>query len=88
MEVPQDLRARYLERRKRDLEVCHQEFSHQNFEELAKVGHQLKGNAETYGYKELSVIGKKMEAAANDGDATELKDILHDFGQWVKTHLN
>jgi HPt (histidine-containing phosphotransfer) domain-containing protein len=83
MDVPNDMMARYLERRKRDLEACLESFRNRNFNDLEKVGHQLKGNGLTFGHPELSFIGKKLENAAAVGDAFLIEAALTEFSHWV-----
>ena len=85
MEVPSDIQQRYLERRKKDLEECLNYLERHHFEEIEKVGHQLKGNGVTFGHPELSEIGKKMESAAHAHDKESVEVILKDFSQWVHT---
>ena len=88
MEVPQELHNRYLERRKRDLEICINSLEHENFNEIERVGHQLKGNGITFGFDELTEIGSQMERAAASADTTELEEAIHNFSTWLKNHLN
>lgn len=88
MEVPQDFLVRYVERRKRDLELCKHSLASHNFVELERVGHQLKGNGVTFGFTELSSIGKKMEGAAISKDIDEMENALKDFSSWIHLHLN
>lgn len=83
MEVPSDIKVRYIERRKRDLEDCLASLERHQFDEIEKVGHQLKGNGTTFGHPELSVIGKKMEQAAQIRDMETLETALKEFSQWV-----
>lgn len=85
MEVPSDIKHRYIERRKKDLEECLASLERHQFEEIEKVGHQLKGNGTTFGHPELSAIGKKMEVAAKTQDMESLEAALKDFSQWVYT---
>ena len=87
MEVPNDLRVRYLERRKIELEKCFSCLREKRFKELEKVGHQLKGNGETFGYKELSLIGSQIEKAAFQENVGHLKLVLSDFSRWLGTRL-
>lgn len=88
MEVPAEIHARYIERRKKDLELCLKSLRTKNFNELEKVGHQLKGNGETFGYAELSVIGRHLEDAAHQRDMLELEIALKDLSSWVNSHPN
>lgn len=85
MEVPTEMRTKYVERRKQDLEVCLTSLERLDFSEIAKVGHQLKGNGSTFGYPELSSIGKKMEIAAHNENLPSIEEALKDFSRWVNT---
>ncbi|WP_408098387.1 Hpt domain-containing protein [Peredibacter sp. HCB2-198] len=88
MEVPEAMQTRYVERRKHDLEVCRESLALQNFSELQKVGHQLKGNGVTFGFSDVSAIGKRMEAAAVEENVQEMEKALKDLSHWVNRHLN
>ncbi len=49
------------------------------FEEIVRVGHQLKGSGASYGFPRLSEIGADIEAAARAGELepiAELTEIL------------
>ncbi len=83
MEVPSEIMNRYLDRRKRDLEECLSSLARQNYQDIEKVGHQLKGNGSTFGHPELSEIGKKLEIAAHAHDLEGLEKALNEFSGWV-----
>lgn len=86
MEVPCDILTRYFERRQRDLDVCRQSLKKHNFVELEKVGHQLKGNGETFGHPELSKIGKLLEDAAATCDRPNVEKAVNELSKWVTDH--
>lgn len=88
MDVPADILFRYLERRKKDLEICLASLEDQNFTELEKVGHQLKGNGITFGFADLSIIGNDMELAAKRMNRPEIEKALEAFSGWVNHHIN
>ena len=88
MEVPSDILSRYMERRKKDLEVCLINLEEENYSELEKVGHQLKGNGLTFGHPDLSSIGSHLEVAAAAQNQKEIELALKDFSFWVNTHIN
>lgn len=88
MEVPMDIQNRYMERRKKDLEACLHNLEEEKFTELEKVGHQLKGNGETFGYPDLSTIGSHLEKAAAAQNPEEIERALEEFSHWVNDHLN
>ncbi len=88
MNVPQDLLFRYMERRKKDLEMCLINLLDLNFTEIEKVGHQLKGNGLTFGHADLSSIGSHLEIAAAAQNVNELERAIKDFSHWVNENIN
>ncbi len=88
MHVPDDMLARYFERRKRDFNECLEHLDEGDFSFLEKIGHQLKGNGVTFGYPEISEIGKELESGARDEDLPSLSTTLARFSVWVNDHLN
>ncbi len=55
--IPEELRKRYLSRRQKDLDSLVEARACNNFETFRKVGHQLQGNAPTFGYEDLAKLG-------------------------------
>lgn len=88
MEVPHEMLFRYMERRKQDLETCLDSLRQNNYSEIEKVGHQLKGNGITFGFADLSDIGLHMEKAAAIKNLSETERALDEFSSWVNQHLN
>lgn len=88
MEVPGEILSRYIERRKKDLETCLLYLENEDFHELEKVGHQLKGNGVTFGHAELSDIGTLLEQAALKKNLLELERALKDFSFWVNRQIH
>lgn len=86
MEVPPELKGRYLERRQLDLKICWASFKKANFTILQKVGHQLKGSAQTFGHGELSDIGAELESAASMKDFLRIQRSLENFSRWMGEH--
>jgi HPt (histidine-containing phosphotransfer) domain-containing protein len=83
MEVPTEIIAKYVERRRHDLEVCLSFVERQQYKEIEKIAHQLKGNGCTFGYPELSNIGKRLEIAARAKDAKIVEASLVELSKWV-----
>jgi HPt (histidine-containing phosphotransfer) domain-containing protein len=88
MFVPDEMLNRYFERRRRDLEECVHHLKTGNLHFIEKVGHQLKGNGVTFGYPELSVIGKELEAAAQSGHENHISEAMEKLSDWVSDHLS
>lgn len=83
MEVPNEIMSRYIERRRHDLEVCLLFVEKQQYKEIEKIAHQLKGNGLTFGYPELSIIGKRLEIAAQAEDLKIVEASLVELSKWV-----
>ncbi len=88
MDVPEEMMNRYFERRKRDLEECVRHLRDGKLNFIEKVGHQLKGNADTFGYPELSEIGKELEVAAQEGSHDQISFAIDKFRDWVDVHIS
>jgi HPt (histidine-containing phosphotransfer) domain-containing protein len=88
MELPEELHHRYLERRKKDFKTCLDSFQDENYPELERVGHQLKGNGITFGHEELTEIGAELEKAAAAANTDELEVAIKKFSAWLKDNLN
>ncbi|BBH52032.1 Hpt domain-containing protein [Fluviispira sanaruensis] len=54
----------FLIKRKSDIAMIRKALEEQNFSLIESLGHKLKGTCGSYGFKELSVLGKKIEDAA------------------------
>ena len=74
-----DFAPRYLANKRRALEDAQRHLAEGELEEVARVGHQIRGTAEAMGLAELSAQGARLEAAAIAGDvagATFTVDIM------------
>lgn len=88
MKVPSEIIARYLKRRKQDLEICLIALERKNFPELEKIGHQLKGSASTFGHPELSIIGNKLEKSSKRKEIQLIKESIRELSSWLSCHIN
>ena len=79
MQVPTEARQKYLDRRKQDIIACQEALSKQDFNFLERVGHQIKGNAVTFGFDELTNVAVAMEIAAKAKDLQQLQDLVAKF---------
>jgi len=76
MKISEVMHSRYLERRWEDIRICEELLELQEFDAIARVGHNLKGNGKTFGHPEFSTLGEKLEKAANHRDDGQIKEIL------------
>jgi HPt (histidine-containing phosphotransfer) domain-containing protein len=78
----------YIQRRLSDLAECNKAIESGDFSFIEKVGHQVKGNAQSFGFDILSPIGIEMEAAAKAGHIDSIKKAVLDFGTAVENIKN
>jgi len=64
MEIPLELKLKYLKRRLEEIEEIKKLISKNNFEMACKLGHQIKGNASSFSFDELTNLGQNIEQAA------------------------
>lgn len=81
--LPDNIKKNYIERRKTDLINCRQALADLNFKYLASIGHQIKGNAISFGYEELGLIAIEIEDLALKTDAQNLVKTLNRFENYL-----
>ncbi len=88
MQVPAEARQKYLERRKQDIIASKEALSKQDYSFLERLGHQVKGNAVTFGFDELTNIAVAIEQAAKAKNMTQLQGLVEQFESAVNNaHL-
>ena len=86
MAIPDEMRKKYLERRKRDYEELARASEASDPAPFVRVGHQLKGNAITFGYQELADVGQRMEEAGQAADWSGARRCLAELEAWIAAH--
>jgi HPt (histidine-containing phosphotransfer) domain-containing protein len=81
--IPDDLRQRYLQRRLQDVAALSEAVKICNFDLFKQVGHQIKGNALTFGYKELEKIAENLEQAGDAKDKIQSLRTLEALKLWL-----
>lgn len=81
--IPEEARQRYLERRKADIDTLRTAVQAKNFEEFKRIGHQLKGNAASFGYADLEKIAIQLEVVGEREDIPEALRQLDAFQAWL-----
>lgn len=59
-----DLATAFIDNRRKDTERIRNAMAAKDWPFLHRIGHELKGTAGSYGFRELSSIGQVLEAAA------------------------
>ena len=86
--VSQDQRKKYLQRRQLSLKYLNLALVEGNFEAFKTAGHQLRGNASSYGFQSLTSIGAKMEHAGMVEETTLALQSLKELEFWVSETMS
>lgn len=76
MQVPVELKIKYLSRRLQDIERLRLSLEQEDYSIAQKVGHQIKGNAVTFDVPQIAFIGLEMEKAAKRKDKEKVKILI------------
>jgi HPt (histidine-containing phosphotransfer) domain-containing protein len=84
MDLPPSMYVNYLARRKADhARLTAAMGSPQGIDDFKTVGHQIKGNASSFGFNELVSIGEAMEKLSVVQLPTDGRQLLEDFWHWI-----
>ena len=78
-ELPIELREQYLERRRKDVADGLNALSAADFFVLSKIGHQVRGNAASFGFDLLTPVASELEQAAQQKDLEKSRELLNSF---------
>ena len=83
MQLPAEMYKHYVERRKKDYDRLKLALDKNSVDEFKVVGHQIKGNASSFGFGELASIGLRMEELSLSQISSLGPKILQDFKNWI-----
>jgi HPt (histidine-containing phosphotransfer) domain-containing protein len=84
IDIPFEARQLYITRRQNDFNECLKAIETDDLSFFKKIGHQIKGNATTFGFEELSPIAIAMEQAAMQNDKAKLRSVMNDFRTFLE----
>ncbi len=77
------LLPRFLGHRRRDVASIRAALASDDFETVARLGHNMRGSGVSYGFPNVSLIGEELEAAADARDARRVDEQLALLEAWV-----
>jgi HPt (histidine-containing phosphotransfer) domain-containing protein len=86
-QISQNAVEKYIQRRAGDLQTLKAAFDAKNYEQIMSIAHQLRGNAETFGFGDLGEHAKNLEKSANVKDREQLDAELQWFENWLKEKI-
>lgn len=79
MQVPVELKLKYLNRRFQDIKTLRSSLEQGDFGPALRLGHQVKGNAVTFELPQLAYLGLEIEAEARKGDPARIRVAVEKF---------
>jgi HPt (histidine-containing phosphotransfer) domain-containing protein len=79
----EDLIPTYLANRKKELETLRQALEAADFEQIRQIGHRMRGVGVSYGFDDVTALGKLIEDGANAGDKAALEAHVGAYGQYL-----
>ncbi len=78
------LLPKFMAHRERDIAAVREAIIRLDFAAIATVGHNLRGNAASYGFPQMSVLGASLEAAANGRNLRRVDEVLEELEACVQ----
>lgn len=79
----EELIPNYIENRHKDIKNMTEALTKGDFETIRLLGHSMKGSGASYGFQEISVIGKKLEEAAKAKDQAGIPAIIQELSDYM-----
>ncbi len=83
IELPKELYLSYVKHRKADLKLLEEALEKNKVDEFRRVGHQIRGNAVSFGFQELESLGDRLEALDMHSVITSGPDLLQELRNWI-----
>ena len=88
MVVPVELKQKYLSRRILDLVLLKEALTRNDFRPALRLGHQVKGNADTFEFPHMTSIGAELEHAAKREDKESLMSLVQKMESAISNAQN
>lgn len=82
-DLPLQIYFSYLDRRKADHLALSEALQYDRLEAFNRIGHQLMGNARSFGFLDLEKIGEKFEGLKKEQLKSEGPILLDEFARWI-----
>lgn len=73
----------FLENRKKDIGLIEEHLKNGNYDHIESIGHKLAGNAGSYGFADLGLIGVAIEEACQNKDYDKLNDLYEQYKSFM-----
>ena len=85
MELPLKMYQNYIQHRIDDLNELTKALTHSDFAPFRKIGHQLKGNATSFGFGELLPLANRMHDLNAQNILQQGPSIVEELKTWISS---
>lgn len=78
-----DLIPGYLDKRRQDIGKIEEALNRGDMEAVRIIGHSMAGSGGSYGFDEITRLGRTMEKAAKENEGVILRDALRDLQSYL-----
>src|SRR5262245_12899593 len=79
----EDLIPVFMGNRKKELDTLRVALAAADFDQLRQLGHRMKGVGNSYGFAQVSDIGKEVEDGARSGDRAALESLIARYADFL-----
>jgi HPt (histidine-containing phosphotransfer) domain-containing protein len=79
----EDLIPVFMGNRKKELDTLRVALAAADFDQLRQLGHRMKGVGNSYGFAQVSDIGKDVEDGAHSGDRALLESAIARYADFL-----
>jgi len=79
----EDLIPTFMKNRAAELETLRAALAAGDLEQLRQLGHRMKGVGTSYGFEQVSVLGRQIEDGAKAGDRSGLEARIADYTDFL-----
>ncbi len=87
VKVDEDLREIipvFMKSRREDISELKKMLDEEQFKEIEKRAHRIKGAGGGYGFDRVTELGRKMEKAAGEKDRKNLEELIAEFAEYME----
>ena len=78
-----DIVDSYLEHRNQDVESLLEALDRGEFDTIKHLAHDLVGTGGSFGFEDMSLIGRSLESAAENKETAEIKLLVEDLAEYL-----
>ena len=79
----EDLIPTFMSNRRKELDTLRVALAAADFEQLRQLGHRMRGVGNSYGFDDVTDIGKLIEEGARSGDKAALEKHIAQYGDYL-----